>query len=125
MMKKILIPFYILTVGLVIWGFINPDGIRGAWANNVWSLNFTQQYFSTIKTSTPHLSPPPNHAHSELFQAKLALKQENYTLALNYITPLLTNSDPVVQSLYANLLYRTNDYPSAFLVWQHAGDISS
>jgi len=124
-MKKILIPFYVLITGLVIWGFINPDGIRAARANNAWSISFIKNYFDSSRSFTSHLSPPPTHSHAELFLTKLALNQGDYPLALKHISPLLSNSDPVVLSIYADLLYRTNDYPGAIAAWLQAGDVSS
>lgn len=125
MQKKLIIPIYVLMAGLVVWGFINPNGIRGAWANNSWSISFIENYFNVSKSFNSPLSPPQTHSHAELFLTKLALNQGDYPLALKHISPLLSNSDPVILSIYADLLYRTKDYAGAISAWQQAGDVSS
>lgn len=117
--------FYVVILGILVWGFINSNGIRGAWANNLWSTTFVKSYFEDQTPQSPVSSPPATHAQSSIFLVKQALKQKDYDKALEYITPLVDTRDPVVLEIYAQVLYQQGKYTPAFEVWESMGDEAS
>lgn len=114
--------FYLSLAILSIAGLIIPDGIRGAVANNIWSIKFMNAYFSD-KSSLLAIDPPPDsHKHGLMFLAREALKDGDSTKALGYISPLAGSSDRLVQDSYANILFANQDYEKAIAVWTGAGN---
>jgi len=116
-MKKILIPFYVFIAGLVIWGFINPDGIRGAWANNVWSTKFVNHYFGISSEFPEQNNPPLSHKHATQFLIKQALVNNDYNSATTLISQILDESNVLLMETYAQVLYLKGDYVGSFNVW--------
>jgi len=121
-MKKILIAFYILIAGLIIWGFINPEGIRGAWANNVWSLAFVEHFYNENSTIRELPNPPSSHPHAKLLLAREAINSGDDNLALQYITPLIGPDNPMMTNAYAEIEYRQGNYTEAINAWKMAGN---
>lgn len=124
-MKKILIPFYILIAGLVIWGFITPSGIRGAWANNVWSLAFVENFYDENSTIRALQNPPSSHPHAILLLAREAISNGDDILALEYITPLIGPDNPMVTNAYAEIEYRRENYTEAINAWKMAENLTA
>ncbi len=124
-MKKILIPFYFLIAGLVIWGFISPDGIRGAWANNVWSLAFVEHFYNENSTLQSLPTPPSSHPHAKLLLAREAIVSGDDNLALEYIIPLVGPDNPMVTNAYAEIEYRRENYTEAINAWKTAGNLTT
>lgn len=122
-MKKILIAFYILIAGLVTWGFITPSGIRGAWANNVWSLAFVENFYNESSTIRALPNPPSSHPHAKLLLAREAINSGDDNLALEYITPLVGPDNPMVTNAYAEIEYRRENYTEAINAWKMAGNL--
>jgi len=121
-MKKLLISFYVLLIGLVAWGIINPNGIRAAAANNKWSLDFVKHFYDENSTWQGLLNPPSSHPHAKLLLAREAIDSGDDNLALEYITPLVGPNNPMVTNAYAEIVYRQGNYTEAINAWKLAGN---
>ena len=121
-MKKKLIPFYVLLIGLITWGIINPIGIRAAAANNKWSLDFVAHYYDENSTWQDLLNPPLSHPHAKLLLAREAMESGDDNLALEYITPIVGPDNPMATNSYAEIKYRQGNYTEAINAWKTAGN---
>jgi len=119
-MKKKLIPFYVLLIGLITWGIINPIGIRAAAANNKWSLDFVAHYYDENSTWQDLLNPPLSHPHAKLLLAREAMESGDDNLALEYITPIVGPDNPMATNSYAEIKYRQGNYTEAINAWKLA-----
>ncbi len=117
MQKKLIIPIYVLIAGFVIWGFINPNGIRAAWANNVWSIKFVNHYFGISSEFPEQNNPPLSHKHATQFLIKQALVNNDYDSATTLISQILDESNVLLMETYAQVLYLKGDYMGSFNVW--------
>lgn len=117
--------YYLVLVGVIAWGLISPAGIRGAWANNDWSTRFVTAYFVDPSRYAQLPPAPRTHAHADIFLIKQALQRGDSDAALRYISPLLEGRDPVLLSIYAQILYQQEKYLPAFAVWEELGDEAS
>ncbi len=122
-MKKIQILFYFLLIGLIVWGFINPDGNRAAVANNKWSLSFVENYYEEDSTWQALPDPPTSHPHAKLLLARKAIDSGDDNLALKYITPLVGPDNPMVTNTYAEIEYRQGNHTEAINAWKMTGNI--
>ena len=123
--KSILIALLTILFGLLVWGFINPNGIRAAYANNVWSVDFINAYFNHSEALSAIVQPPGTHQHAGFYQVKQTLLQNDLDAALKYIEPLISSGDPVMLGIYAQVLYQQEKYQQAFDVWESIGDTAS
>lgn len=110
--------FFVIILAIVGWGLIIPKGIRGAMANNAWSIANMNQFYA--KTSMFHRveSPPATHAHAPIFLAIQAIAEGDIDAAEKYITPLVEVSDPLALNTYAQILFDRGDYLAAIAVWE-------
>ena len=125
MKKSIVIALLTILFGLLVWGFSNQNGIRAAYANNVWSVDFVNAYFNHSETLSAIGQPPGTHQHAGFYQVKQALLQNDLDAALKYIEPLISSGDPVMLGIYAQVLYQQKKYQQAFDVWESISDESS
>lgn len=123
-MKKLLkYGLFIILAGVVSWGFITPNGIRAAFANNLWSLKFMQNYYGSDSSEVEFPEPPKMYVNSGLFLASQAMRQNNLEQAKIYLTPLVEKGDLVALNNYAEILYLQEDYAGAFAIWERTGNI--
>jgi len=115
--------FYVVILGILVWGFITPSGIRGAWANNVWSTKFVKSYYEDPATLSQFPPAPTTHVHWNLFLIQLAIQNKDYDLAMEYINPLVEASDHLALDAYVTILYLQEDYAKALELWEQIGDI--
>ena len=73
--------FYLVILGLSIWGMINPEGIRAAAANNKWSLDFVDRFYDENSTWQALPKPPSSHPHAKLLLAREAIDSGDDDLA--------------------------------------------
>lgn len=125
MKKWYRIGFYSLLLGVFVWGMIIPNGIRGALANNAWSIAFVKQFYNPSAKSGQLLAVPSTHPHASLLLAKQALKSGNLEEAARYLFPLTGFSDSLVSDTYADILYLQKDYIGAFDVWKELNDTAA
>ncbi len=121
--KSIQIALLTILFGLLVWGFINPNGIRAAYANNVWSVDFVNAFFNNPNTLEQIPDPPETHVHGRLFQIQRSLLQKDYDLAMENIQPLVEANDHLAQDAYVTLLYMQEDYTKALEIWEKVGNI--
>lgn len=123
MKKTFLITFVVILVGILVWGFINPLGIRGAYANNAWSVRFVDAFFNNPNKLVQVPDPPETHIHGKLFLIQESLLQKNYDRAMEHIRPLVEANDQLAQDAYVALLYLQEDYAKALEIWEKVGNI--
>lgn len=124
-MKSIRIISYLTILGLVLWGIINPNGIRAAAANNKWSLAFVEHFYTENSTMPKIINPPSSHPHAKLLLAREAIKSGNDSLALEYVTPFIGPDNPMMTNAYAEIAYRQENYTEAIRAWKMAGNINA
>ncbi len=117
--------FYIVILGVLIWGFITPSGIRGAWANNVWSLAFVEHFYNENSTMQSLPNRTSSHPHAKLLLAREAINSGDDSVALKYITPLIGPDNPMVTNAYAEIAYRQWNYTEAINTWEMAGNLTA
>ena len=117
--------FYIVILGVLIWGFITPSGIRGAWANNVWSLAFVEHFYNENSTMQSLPNRTSSHPHAKLLLAREAINSGDDSVALKYITPLIGPDNPMVTNAYAEIAYRQGNYTEAINTWEMAGNLTA
>lgn len=117
--------FYLVILGLSIWGMINPEGIRAAAANNKWSLDFVDRFYDENSTWQALPKPPSSHPHAKLLLAREAIDSGDDDLALEYITPLVGPDNPMLTNTYAEIAYRQGNYTEAINAWKTARNIEA
>lgn len=102
-----------LLIACVLVGFLLPNGIRAAIANNLWSVRFLQQVLSKQVLAPDLLTPPSTHAQASLLLANQAANQDKLDLAEKYLLPLIQASHPLALETYAKILYAQGNYEQA------------
>lgn len=123
MKKTLFVAVIVMLLGILVWGFITPSGIRGAWANNLWSTRFVKAYYEEPGSLSQLPPPPSTHVHGNLFLIQRAIQNQDYDLAMEYINPLVEASDPLALDAYVTILYFQEDYTKALELWEKIGNI--
>lgn len=125
MTKWLKITFYILIAGIIAWGFITPNGIRAAFANNLWSIKFLDRVSRSPSSFDELPSPPSSHAYADLWLSHQALKSGNEAQALTLIQPLVEAADPLALDTQAKILFNQGQYDAAFDIWESTSNARS
>lgn len=112
-------------IGLIAWGFITPNGVHAAVANNIWSTKFVRYYFGMLSDFPQLITPPKTHLHANQLIIKHALSKGDYDLAITLITPILDDSNSSLMENYAEVLYFKGDFIGAINVWERLAQESS
>lgn len=123
-MKNRTLQFVVLipVLSIVAWGLFSPNGIRAAVANNAWSVMNIQHFYNPTLEFPQFSHPPRTHAHAPLFLALNALQAGNYDQALTIIQPLIDAGDPLATNTYAQILFNTGKFGTAFALWEITGN---
>ncbi len=116
---------YILILAVLVGGLVSPNGLRGAAANNAWSISFLKQYFHNSTISPELQLPPYTHAHADLLLAADALKHKNNDLSMQFVAAKVEDLDPLALGIYAQILFNKEDYSAAFEAWKKTGDTTA
>lgn len=109
---------------VIVIGLIMPDGIRAAFANNVWSLKLIHISGDLAGLSGLE-SYPTTHRHAGLLLAHQALQSDQYDLAKSYLKPLVDAGNYLAIDTYAEIHYLQADYTTAFSLWEKSKDIQA
>jgi tetratricopeptide (TPR) repeat protein len=119
-------PFILMLAALIVLvfivGLILPGGIRGALANNLWSISMLHRFFNRSVQVLNPATVPDTHPHAGIFLARQALLEDDLDSALMSLVDASNAADPVAQDAHANLLYQRGDYPAAIEMWGKAGN---
>jgi len=118
-MKRILL--LLLALVILVLSFIVPEGIRTAVATNMWSVSFFKNSLVGTPTIDKLFTSSATHAHAGLLQARVAMEEQDFDLALQLLEPLLPTTDPVILETYAELLFSLGQYPESFENWKGLG----
>lgn len=124
-MKKPILILSTLLLAALVWGFLTPNGIRAAIANNAWSLAFIRQYFNPTSAQPALPAPPKTHPYAALLLARQALRNANPDLAESCLLPLVQKADPLALNIYAETQYTQGHYPQAIAAWQTLGNANT
>ena len=114
-----LIIFFII---LFVWSIATPSGIRSAYANNKWSIEFLKYYFNKPASVDSLNLPPASFVHSSIFLARDAMKRGDTSQSLLFIKDVEESPHPLTLDNYASLLYQNGDYEQALEAWIAVGD---
>jgi len=110
------------SVVILVFGLIDPNGLRAALANNIWSVAVIQNFFDENSITQEQTPAPATHAHASLFLARLASHKGDLDQAIAIISPQATTSDPIALDVLAGLYYQQGSYEAAINTWDILGD---
>jgi len=110
-----------LLIAIVILGFLDPQGIRAAVTNNLWTISFLQNYSKNEDLDFQHSTPPSDHRHAGLLFANQTLKSGFLPEASKHINAPIRFPDRLVLRTRANFFYLENQYEDAILIWKDLG----
>jgi tetratricopeptide (TPR) repeat protein len=112
---------FIILIIVVLAGLILPNGIRGAVANNIWSVRFVKQAYVEDDLDPARFSPAESHKHAGLLLANQALKRRDVEGALYYMAPMRGSAEPLVRHTIANLHFLQGEVAPAVEIWKDLG----
>ena len=115
----------IITTLIVVWGIFEPTALRGAIANNLWSVKFIRETNLGLPISPQLTNHPNTHKHAGLLLAHQALKEDEVELAIDYLAPLTNSSDRLVNNTFAQIRFINGDYRAAIEIWKNIKDAGS
>ena len=89
--------------------------------NNLWTVSYFKSYQDGSLTAGQLSTSPVSHPHASVLQARIAMSEEDYPLALHLIEPIVPSTDPVVLQTYAELLFSLERYTEALDIWHGLG----
>lgn len=101
--------------------FLLPVG-QQAWANNLWSIQFSRYALNPQADLAEPPDPPAGHNRAELWLAADAMQKGEPALAERLISEKAAQGDPLAMNLMAEALLAQNKFAEAVLIGKQASE---
>jgi len=92
---------------------------------NAWSLNYQRILFGEKIPTESIWSPPEHHHRAPLWLARLALEQDDPSMAQALVVPLLATGEPLALRILGQVFLAQGDLNAAVQSWVKIGDFFS
>ncbi|NLB71958.1 MAG: tetratricopeptide repeat protein [Chloroflexi bacterium] len=108
---------FVLLLLIIVFGMLAFPTIK----NNLWSADFFRDFQKGSRSPGQFSDSPLSHPHARVLQARVAMMDQDFDLALQMIDTLVPSTDPAVLQTYAELLFSHERYREALDIWHDLG----
>jgi hypothetical protein len=119
MNKKLTIAVFLVGLIIIVMTYFFREGPVSAIKTNIWSIQTINRYHRNNDGGVEEFPEPPStHPHGQIWLGQIALQQNAYKNALEYLVPLSESRNPIALGALAEAYYLSGEYQKSLNLWQ-------